>query len=382
MGGPGSGLGAVPLPNNRQAWDVYGLDQIWEMLRDEDGIDSFRQVTAWYRMAHLCTDQADQLEKALGQLMVKWPPNPGSAAQAFKLQVEDLILSMRDSAAAAKANEGPLIRITSLISDAKDAILELKQQRTANTKAESEWIEQNQFRFAPILPSQFEPGWQDAIDRRARDIMFATDQAIGKAAADFRAPTPFALMGDPSETTASVNLGDQNSRPPRLVPTPVFDPPTPMLIENERIGPAAANGDSSDLTLDGDLLRTPGQEVLGGPNAGSFVNTPAGRVLAPGGVIGSGGNSTVERTNVVAGGAAADPGHGTTNIPGIMAPPIGRGMIGQGARGSATKSGGRKRRRSDPDDPWVAPEGGPSILESRPEPDFFDPGPNVIGIDR
>src|SRR5690349_4883879 len=132
MGVQGSALSGVPLPNTRDAWNVYGLDQIWEMLCDEDGIDSFRQVTAWYRMAHLCTDQADQLEKALAQLMVKWPPNPGSAAQAFKLRVEDLILSMRDSAAAAKANEEPLIRITSLISDAKDAVLALRQQRAVN----------------------------------------------------------------------------------------------------------------------------------------------------------------------------------------------------------------------------------------------------------
>src|SRR5215470_9363687 len=90
------------LPNTRQAWDRYGLEQIWQMVRDEDGNDSFAQVAAWYRMGRLCSDQADQLQKALDKLMIKWPPNPGSAAEAFKITVETLIVSMRDSAAAAQ----------------------------------------------------------------------------------------------------------------------------------------------------------------------------------------------------------------------------------------------------------------------------------------
>ena len=94
------------LPDTRQAWDRYGLEQIWLMVRDEDGNDSYAQVAAWYRMGRLCTDQADQLQKALDQLMIKWPPNPGSAAESFKLAVEEFILSLRDSAAAAAGQRG------------------------------------------------------------------------------------------------------------------------------------------------------------------------------------------------------------------------------------------------------------------------------------
>ena len=76
---------AARLPDSRDAWNKYGLEQIWLMVRDEDGNDSYAQVAAWYRMGRLCTDQADQLQKALDQLMIRWPPNPGSAAQSFKL---------------------------------------------------------------------------------------------------------------------------------------------------------------------------------------------------------------------------------------------------------------------------------------------------------
>ena len=146
------------LPDTRQAWDRYGLEQIWLMVRDEDGNDSYAQVAAWYRMGRLCTDQADQLQKALDQLMIKWPPNPGSAAEAFKLSVEDFIVSLRDSAFAAQANEAPLISITSLLSDAKDAIGQLRQKRIANERAEREWNARAMVPFVPPPPSPVEPG--------------------------------------------------------------------------------------------------------------------------------------------------------------------------------------------------------------------------------
>jgi hypothetical protein len=380
VGVQGSALGAVPLPNNRKAWDVYRLDQIWEMLRDEDGIDSFRQVAAWYRMAHLCADQADQLEKALDQLMVKWPPNPGSAAQAFKLRVEDLILSMRDSATAAKANEEPLIRITSLISDAKDAILALRQQYAANVKAETEWTAKAIVPFATVPPSPVEPGWRDALDRRARDIMHATDQAIGKAAAEFRSPTPFVTAAFESFKP----FDPDPSKPQPMVPPPVFDPPAPLSIDGDRRGSDPGESPDADVLLDGTSLPLPG--LGGGLNglrsAGPFVDTPSGRVLAPGGVIGPGTGAASDRTRAEAGGALDAGGRGGSGLPGMVAPPIGRGVPAHAGSGRATRSGGRRRRRSDPDDPWVPPTGGPAVLEPRSEPDYFDPGPNVIGLDR
>ena len=63
--------------------------------------------------------------------------NRGSAAESFKLTVEHFIVSLRDSAAAAQANEAPLIAITSPPSDAKDAIgqleAEARRQREGRT---------------------------------------------------------------------------------------------------------------------------------------------------------------------------------------------------------------------------------------------------------
>jgi len=103
-------------------WQVYGLDQLWEMVRDEDGVASFTQVGAWHRMAELCSEQADQLQRALDQLMVHWPARPGSAAELFKLQVGRLVASMRESAVIAAATKQPLTDITMELGRAKDEL--------------------------------------------------------------------------------------------------------------------------------------------------------------------------------------------------------------------------------------------------------------------
>src|SRR5215467_13601137 len=211
------------LPDTREAWDVYDLAGIWRMVRDEDGNDNYAQAVAWHHMDRLCTEQADQLQKALDQLMVKWPPHPGSAAEAFKSNVDTLIASMRDSAAAAQANPGPLITITRLLSEAKDAIGQLITQRAANEQAEQDWIAANTDPFTPVPPSPLEPGWQQTLDRHARDIMHATDIAIGQAAAQFRAPTLFSSSPPVDDSSTPVHTGPNGGG--AAVPPPVFDPP-------------------------------------------------------------------------------------------------------------------------------------------------------------
>src|SRR6185369_11770053 len=108
---------------------------------------------------------------------------------------------------------------------------------------------------------------------------------------------------------------------------------------------------------------------------GTFVNTPAGRVLAPGGVIGLPGDVGAvddigrNSSHVDGAGGTGNAVRGAANgAAGMIAPPIGRAGPAASGGSSAARSSGRRRRRSDPDDPWV-PAGGPSVLEPTPEPD-------------
>jgi hypothetical protein len=372
-------------PATRRAWDYYSLDHIWAMLRDEDGVDNYRQAAAWYRMANLCTDQADQLEKALAQLMARWPPNPGSAAQSFKIWVEEFILSLRDSAAAAQANEGPLITITRLLSQAKDQVGQLVQQHVESDRAERDWAAAASNAFGVVPPSPVEPGWREALEGKARDIMFATDAAIGEAASQFRAPTPFVQVsiGDPSVPVDPDPVLRQ--RPP-LVPSPKFVSASPPVAGTTTHDDLGVDSDADGAILAGAPLPFPGQLDQG--SVSPFVDTPVGRVLAPGGIIAATvgpvaiGNPADRDGTGPGGSAGASDMRSASAVPGMMAPPLGRPGPGSPERGGAVRSAGRRRRRSDPEDPWLPRAGGPSVLEPAPEPDWFDPGPNVIGIDR
>jgi hypothetical protein len=354
-------------------WGDYRLPQIWDMVKDEDPVPTYQQVDAWQRMAALCTDQADVLQKALDQLMVRWPPNPDSAAQVFKGHVDALIWSMRDSAAAASANVAPLIKIVTALSQAKDEIGALVQQHAAFQGVAEDGSG----------PTALEP-WVDTLDAHARRIMALTDHKIGEAAADIRSPTLYIppQIRDESEPPPlppppppKGHPSNQHGAP--VVPPPVFDPPPPAMRRDVRL-------DEMPPVLTGSQIFGVSDGSAGGNGAGvspPFVSTPAGMALAPGGVIGApdGVNAPVvggpQVTSSQQGRVAGQVG------PTMYPPPAGRGVQGTSApRNVAT--GGRRRRRSDPDDPWTPPVGGPAVLEPSPEPDYFDPGPNVIGIDR
>src|SRR5689334_1716821 len=223
-------------------WGDYRLPQIWDMVKDEDPVPTYQQVDAWQRMAALCTDQADVLQKALDQLMVRWPPNPGSAAEVFKGHVDTMIWSMRDSAAAASANVAPLIKIVTALSQAKDEIGALVRQHAAFQGVAEDGAG----------PTALEP-WVDTLDAQARRIMALTDHKIGEAAADIRAPSLYRGMGPDQENEGTKpNLGGGSRSRPQ-VPPPVFDPPASANAQAQAFGPEVGS-DIGSIELDGHRL--------------------------------------------------------------------------------------------------------------------------------
>ena len=355
-------------------WDQYGLSQIWEMVRDEDGVASYQQISAWFTMAEVCTDQADQLRRATDQLMAKWPPRPGSAAAAFKQLVDQLVLSMRDSAAAARANQEPLAAITSRLGEARVAIEALIQAHRDYEDLERprDWNEAVISGPKPMLivPS----GWRDTLDRQARTIMSNVDIAVGSAAAQIQIPGEYHF--EPSKEVSTGSGPIDGTKGP-AIPGPRYDPPSPQAADLLR-------DFQTDVVLDGGRMASPNdrfaEESERWSSAGPFVSTPAGMALAPGGVIDRAttaieGGETTRSTN-----GAGSSNRIPTTTP--MVPPMTAGRPAVGPNRSGIASGGRRRRRSDPDDPWAPPAGGPAVLEPQPEPTDFDPGPNVIGLNR
>jgi hypothetical protein len=147
------------------------------------------------------------------------------------------------------------------------------------------------------------------------------------------------------------------------------------------------------------VLASPGRigEVASeGSTSGSFVTTPLGAVLAPGGTIGPRASTPTAQTpsrtptghpstSQVSGAASRAGTQGTMPMAPMVPPMSGRPGAGTSGLSPAGRPGRGKRRNTfhiDPDDPWSVPEGGPAVLEPLPEPTEHDPGPGVIGLDR
>ncbi len=397
---PHSG-GGVPQTD----WSPYRLDEIWDMVRDEDRWVNWTQHDAWRRMAALCTDQADQLERALNQLLERWPPRPGSAAEAFKNQVSHLVSSMRQNAQAALDNQDPLRKISYAISLAQAEIAALLEQRRTYALAEQQLIPQptpapGQIPIPAAPPDLQRPpdNWRATLDLQARTVMATTDAAVGAEAARINVPARY-TFGVPIQIKTNGIGGTVPTGSFRgpTIPAMRFDPPPP---HGGPLSTMPASFDA-DPVLAGTTVPSPplsnAPNIIGSipysAGAGSFAATPYPTVLAPGGIIGArapaGQKTSGESGRAPGGGAAGRAGtQGAMPMAPMVPPPAGfRPLVASGGGVAASGRAGVgaahwRRSTADPDDPWAVREGGPAVLEPGREPTDHDPGPGVIGLSR
>ena len=176
-----------------------------------------------------------------------------------------------------------------------------------------------------------------------------------------------------------------------------------MLFRSPRDHPPVDTGapPAASPVLSGELAprATPGPDgVPGGvgPQAGPgspgswMVDTPHGRVLRAGAVIGMPPPSGSSPDGMAAPRPGPRPGGrspSSSSSSAASGEPAGAGERGPGGMlgglgGAGMRSGqDRRGRRSEPYVEWEVPKGVPPVLEPGPEP-THDPGPGAIGIDR
>lgn len=375
-------------------WNHYNLDQIWAMVAREDSTITAAQVQAWQRMAELCTDQAGALQRALGQLMARWRPHPGSSAQAFQARMTYLITSMRDSARAASSIPDPLWRISNQLTIARYEILALIEQRAKFEEAEAAQDLTHGYngRGAPPRPPSSVPpppdNWRTLLDLKARHIMAATESALNQAAAAFR---PIAAFGDTQSISARRPVGTDDEVAASGGPSPFgidLHPAStrsqlPASAQERSLGVEAPN-ESAPVLSGGTQLDPPAPGVpsttarmlsLSHSSNGSFDTIPSRETREVIGLEPAGQSMAARASGESAPSRFSSP---TSQSP--MVTPV-AGRTGGDSRPSL-QSGMRRRTRRHHDDAWGAREGLPPVIEPGPEPTFHDPGPGVIGIDR
>ena len=402
-----------PVPND---WSRYGLEQIAAMLRRHPRQAGYAAETMWRAIETLCREQADRLQKALKDLAARWPPEQ-QASIAFQDWGATLVEAMQDTADTASRNRPVASNIWHEIDRARERIEVLMSERARYQEMErshGSLIANAAHAGNQLLDGDLDlSGWRAALDRDAREVMAHLEQKIYNYARDLYADQPYEppvaksrKLPAPGEDGIShgtfgtgwsgggAALGGGWSgtwAPPGGVPGPDGVPGLGNFPDPAG-EPVTGSGPGGKTELDG-VLPGPGSgsPVVNPPPGGAFVETPWGRVLAPGGVIGApavggvgvappGGPGAVggpAAAGLVPGtGAAARPAGGPGAVP--FVPPM---MPGRPSSGTASTTGGRRRRPGLPS-VFETPDGPPGVIQPSPEPAEHDPGPGVIGIDR
>jgi hypothetical protein len=309
-------------------WGRYTLDEIWHMVSTEDSHVTDAQVGAWRRMAELCVEQADQLEKATKQLLQRWPARPGSASEAFTHQVTSLVASMRQAAKAATANQQPLLNITKALTIARYEIGALVETWQHYALVEQQLTPQptpspGQTPIPPASPGLQPPpqNWRAELQQQARTIMAHTDTTVGAEATRIQAPTPYVFSAifetikplDPGNGGGGGSVGAGSMGGSVAMsgsPQHAFVPTHPGSSSGVGLPPltdgSGAHGDADPILSGGPhpglpTIGPPGSPAgNGGPPSGgsiSFITTPYGTVLAPGGTIGARASAPAAQTS-------------------------------------------------------------------------------------
>lgn len=408
---------AMPYCPGPHDWSAYNLDQIAAMLRRQSPEAGAAATTMWRAIETLCSEQATRLRNALQALAEHWPPTQ-EASRAFQSWGDSLARAMENTAEVARLNRSVADNISTEIDHARIRIEGLMSDQARYQELEQSHgsLAANASHFGKeLLDGDLTfSSWRTTLDHDAREIMADLEEKVYNYALQLYADPPYRPPLTEKKTPESVSLttttGDGWSGgglaasaagasawiPPGGFPTPgtASVPGSPPVSGLGPTDPATATGPGNTV-LDGvipDVNRgtpTPTTALPPAPGGG-FVDTPLGRVLAPGGVIGTPSGSTGIGTTPGTPGmttspspigpapgaaAAARPAGGPGLVPFI--PPMVPGRI---ETTTGTK-GGRRSRRGLPS-VFDTPDGPPGVIQPPPEPTNHDPGPGVIGIDR
>jgi hypothetical protein len=363
----------------------------------EDQSTSWAQVSAWWQAHDLTRNHLAVLRQARETIVRAWPPQVNQASAVFLEHVDALIASMENTVVAAEANGRALKGILTVLENTKETLADLherwqRQERSQWTQATSAMSAlggstAGMVDGAMALAASDEKA---RLNAQAQAVMRATDQAAYEYLPHLVIPQW--VPPPPDHGWRPAGGGDTGGSPggSGSLPRPVIPRPAPPAAAPDSTtgGPALTGGGSppgqGTAPPLGGPVRQPGPGT-GAPDSGNpasvspWVQTPVGRVLRSGAVLGA----PVE---------SVEPGH-----PGGVAgrspvrEPARSGVSGVGPEGALLGGGmgagrvpdRRGRRTVPPDTEWPVPKGVPPVLEPPPEREVrHDPGPGVIGIDR
>jgi hypothetical protein len=359
-------------------WSPYDTPTIAGFF-DEDLSTAWSQVWTWEQTHQLVSRHHDVLRSTRESLAHAWPPERSPAAQAFFSVIDELVSSIDEMRGVALTNGSSLHGVLTSLDEAKRTVDGLHEQWRVADAVES------------AKGEYYDPGPQADVDLQAQATMRTLDQAVIEYYPYLSSPTPYSppAIGDPPPTPVSGDVGPSGPSArggtSRHSPRPPAIPPVPPLERPGTSGPqpvlSGGPSGSGGFPIGGEVYQPSAPTPVGpegGPSPGAwFVDTPGGRALRSGGVIGYVPDDPLgpakEMTDQVHAAGQGPAEEATAR----MGQPLGGYLPGQAGAGPRQS----RKRTLPPDTKWEVAGGVPPVLLPPPEP-VHDPGPGVIGIDR
>ncbi len=383
-------------PGGRTPWENYQVPELAGFLAEDLG-PAWQHVRAWYGTAGVAATYQQALQRIHDGLAAAWPPQRSPAATLFLSRLKSMIDSLADVHEAAANNGGALTGVLETLEGARRQVDQVHEQ----------WKQ-----YGSPYESEYSTGadaWRGVLDEQAQRIMHDTDDAVFAYQSRMQEPAEWnpdswvEPSGGPIDGDSAGSAGGGGSsmgggrplQPPVIPPVPPphsdgGDPPPvggPVKADG---GPVLAAGSPSAVDVSGASPAAGGGGLSepGAPAGSWMVETPVGRVLRAGGVIGV-PSSPINSPDARSGNrpVSVSPSRSLSTASGGLGAPVEaaeRGTGGlMGGPGVAGMRSDQRRRRpgAEPYVEWEVRKGVPPVIEPGPEPKH-DPGPGVIGIDR
>jgi len=405
-----------------QDWAGIEVPGMYAVAKVGEDPESWKQATALHETLELLNFHEEQLRMARDELAEMWPPEKSPAAAAFVRHVNKMLDDIKLAQEETAANQRALALLLISLAHAKADMAALNAEY-AQVEKRMHSPDRN-----PINYSEYGPDARrlEEINERGRRRMGQADQEVFAASNQMVQPT-VSLRSDDSPSDNRLHQdgsSDSGSGRSEFLALRSVTVPSPAEVDSRlQAQPAdyegasdyeaalAAVGHGSATTAPPGAFVQPSSDkatATGGAGILPGVSMPGPaslRINPPGGGIGSLGRSSGgghgagvgtppgRRVNPVGGVIGGSPAsstaspHGSSGRSTAASHPTTSGSRSLGSTGPGLAARGRRRQEPErPGDPeayriWPVAEGGPPVIESRPEP-FHDPGPGVIGIDR
>ena len=391
-------------------WTLYDVPAIWAMVGPEREWVSREQTGAWLRTAEMLDSHSSNLQTLRERVAQHWSPEGSQASQSLLVELDSLIDSTARASKVSRTNATALGLLVDALMEAKAGIEPLHQAwSSAGTNVQREMLNQQAravmsqadsrvIEHASLLaiPPEYVP---PTIDGPGPTLSPNTSGSTGTAIRPAEVPP----LREPPPLPAGAASGPGSGAPPSAGaarPSSPLGPGGPSAWAASP--PVLAGGSPPSIPPSG--LR----DLPVAPSPSQFAESPGGRVLPVGGVLGQppATPTTIGPRSPLSTAFGGEPEHAGASAPvegvigakpkalgtrtgqataGAGEPMKGGGMFGGGLGAGGSRSLGTRRRQYPADEEWETPAGVQSVIKPPPPPDpktAFDPGPNVIGLNR